>query len=109
MIVYILTVSYALWVLYLLVMGLYRAKLNGRLSKAASVLGAPFLILGYLVDIFANLTVATIVFLELPRETLVTSRLTRHLKQGEGWRQRFAKSICSALLDPFDPRGTHCQ
>lgn len=106
---YVFSVLYALWILYLLVMGLYRAKLNNRLSKVSTVLGAPFLITGYLVDVFANLTAATILFLELPRETLVTSRLTRHLKNGKGWRHRIAKAICDHLLDPFDPRGTHCQ
>lgn len=106
--IYALVIAYLLWVLYLIVMGLYRAKLAGRLSKPAAVLGAPFLVIGYLVDILANITVAPFLFLELPRETLVTTRLTRHLRSGPGWRYRFAKAICNSLLDPFDPRGVHC-
>jgi hypothetical protein len=106
---YATLLAYALWVLYLLVMGLYRAQLAGRLSKPAMVLGAPFLILGYLVDVLTNLTVATALFLELPREALVTTRLTRHMGDGDGWRYRVARAICRSLLDPFDPRGVHCQ
>lgn len=108
MIAYVLSVLYALWILYILVMGLYRAKLADRLSPAATILGAPFLVLGYAVDVFANLTAATILFLEVPREALVTTRLTRHLEKGSGWRHRIAKAICEHLLDPFDPRGAHC-
>lgn len=99
---------WALWVLYVLVMGLYRAKLAGRLSKPAYVLGWPFFMLGLLLDIIVNLTIASVLFLEPPRETLVTSRLQRHLRGKQGWRHGLAFWICSHLLDPFDPTGAHC-
>lgn len=99
---------WSLWVLYVLVMGLYRAKLAGRLSKTAYVLGWPFFALGLIVDIIVNMTVACVLFLEPPRETLVTSRLQRHIKHGRGWRFGLASWICSHLLDPFDPTGSHC-
>lgn len=108
MFIYATLMAYGLWILYIIVMGLYRAKLAGRLSPSAAVLGAPFLLIGYVVDVLTNLTVAPFVFLEFPRETLVTTRLTRHLRSGSGWRYRFAKAICNSLLDPFDPRGVHC-
>jgi hypothetical protein len=101
---------YALWGLYLLVMGLYRAKLDGRLTRTSMILGAPYLALGYVCDFVANMTVATIVFLEWPREVLVTSRLTRHLKSGgPSWRHHIAHWVCKKLLDPFDPKGEHCR
>lgn len=35
-----LAITYALWLLYILVMGLYRAKLQGRLSRVALEGGA---------------------------------------------------------------------
>ena len=54
-----IAITYALWLLYVLVMGLYRAQLQGRLSRVALVLGFPVYAIGY-------------------------------------------------LLDPFDPKGTHC-
>lgn len=103
-----LALTYTLWLLYVLVMGLYRAKLQGRLSKVALVLGFPVYMLGYLLDVFVQLTIATVLFVELPREGLVTGRLTRHIKRGHGWRRDLSLWICSRLLDPFDPRGTHC-
>lgn len=100
--------AYALWLLYVLVMGLYRAKLQGRLSPVSLVLGFPAYALGYLLDVLVQLTIASVLFLELPREGLVTGRLTRHIKRGHGWRRDLSRWICSHLLDPFDPRGTHC-
>lgn len=41
-----LALLYALWLLYVLVMGLYRAKLQGRLSRVALVLGSFVCVLG---------------------------------------------------------------
>jgi len=75
---YTLAIMYALWLLYLLVMGLYRAKLQGRLSRVALVLGFPVYGIGYLLDIFVQVTIASVLFLELPKEGLVTGRLTQH-------------------------------
>lgn len=97
------------WGLYVLVMGLYRAHLSGRLSKPAYGLGGPYLAIGYAVDVLANLTVAVVVFAELPREWLVTDRLQRHIaKPRPDWRTRLAAWVCDHLLDVFDPRGEHC-
>lgn len=97
------------WGLYVLIMGLYRAQLDKRLNGPMSFLGAPYLVVGYLVDVACNLTLATLVLLELPRELLVTTRLTRHLRSGDGWRHALATWVCNKLLDPLDPRGKHCQ
>lgn len=105
--IYALVMLYALWVLYLLVMGLYRAWLLKKLSPVTMLLGLPFLVLGGLLDVVVNLMVS-VVLLELPKEFLLTQRLTRHLK-GEGWRKELARWVCEHLLDPFDPRdGGHC-
>jgi hypothetical protein len=100
---------WAFWGLYVLVMGLYRAHLDKRLSRAAYVLAAPFLAVGAAVDVLANLTIASLVFLEPPREWLVTSRLQRHNRDHEsGWRGDLSEWICTHLLDVFDPTGNHC-
>lgn len=97
------------WGLYVLIMGLYRAKLDGRLTKGVRILGYPYLIIGLLVDFVANVTIFSLLFLELPREWLVTSRLKRHLNSDEiGFRFRLANTICGKLLDIFDPTGAHC-
>lgn len=96
------------WGVYVLVMGLYRAHLQGRLTKLTLVLGLPFIAIGYLMDILANIFIATIVFMELPKEWLVTSRLIRHQHEGYGWRALLSFYICEHLLDVFDPKGNHC-
>lgn len=97
------------WVLYLAIMSLYRAKSEGKLSTAAKAMGYPFLALGYLSDFLLNLTVGTVLFLELPREVLLSPRVARHKLEGKGYRKVVAAYICDNLLDPFDPSGCHCK
>ena len=98
--------TYALWVFFLSVMNLKRAKDAGQLTTTAKCLGYPVLIVGYLLDCFVNLTVMTVLLLEIPQETTVTSRLSRHLNEGEGWRKSIA-AWAAPLLNPFDPSGRH--
>lgn len=100
---------YALWVFYLAVMNLKRARDAGNVTWPAKVLGYPLLFIGLALDAFVNVVILTPVLLELPKrgEWLVTARLSRHIK-GQGWRQKFAQWICAHLLDAFDPSGCHC-
>lgn len=108
--IYILLSLWALWYLYLIVMGLYRARMMGRLSNGALVLGAPAILVGVLLDWLVNL-LSSIVFRELPSKPteLLTERLTRYLNGPKCRNQHWAKIICWHLLDPFDssPDG-HC-
>lgn len=107
---YALLALYALWLFFLAVMSLLSAKQRGTLSTPALVLGYPILIIGALLDFAVNLIVVSILLLELPHEWLVTKRLARHIKHGEGWRKHVAQWVCRNLLDTFDPdhRG-HCR
>lgn len=107
----VFAITWVFWAMYVFVMGMYRAKLNGRLGGVNYYMGYPVFAIGMLTDILFNLTLAVLIFLDLPRETLVTSRLKRYMAQGEqdgGWRYRLAKWFCDNLLDPFDPTGDHC-
>lgn len=110
----VLAYLYGFFGLYVLTMGVYRAKLSGRLSWAATPvamsLSLPFVILGVLVDAFAQYTLAVLVFLDLPRlgERLVTARLQRYVATGAGWRCAVAMWLCDHVLDIFDPDGDHC-
>ena len=101
---------WAFWSLYVLVMGVYRAHLSGRLSRVGYVLGLPWVVLGYVVDAVSQYTLATLLFCDLPRrsEHLVTDRLTRYCDGLPGWRRTVAVWVCTHLLDVFDPRGDHC-
>jgi len=107
-ILYSILFTLAFWGLYVLVMGVYRAKLNDQLTTSIKILGFPYLLIGYIFDITCNLTIACIIFLEFPKETLVTGRLIRHIDAKDGWRYTLAKWICDNLLDPLDPSGKHC-
>ena len=98
--------TYALWIFFLAVMSLARAKDAGLLTTTAKCLGYPVLIVGYLLDCFVNFTVMTVLLLEIPQETTVTSRLSRHNKESTGWRKAVAM-WAEPLLDPYDPSGDH--
>ncbi len=103
---------WALWYLYIVVMGLYRAHLAGRLTPAAKVMGAPALVIGWTLDWLINMTIATLFFRELPRSAfeLVTDRLTRYIAGPPCLNRHYAQVICQHLLDAFDvnPEG-HCK
>jgi hypothetical protein len=98
--------SYALWVFYLAVMNLKRVRDAGKLGTVAKVFGYPVLLVGYALDVLINVTLMTVLFLEIPRETTVTARLKRHNRTGSGWRQRLAAWF-EPLIDPYDPSGDH--
>lgn len=97
---------YWLWLFYLAVMNLDRAKREGRLSKPALFFGYPILIAGLMIDLLCNLLVS-VPFLDLPRETTVTARLKRYAKGSEGWRKRFTLWFADDMLGDFDPTGKH--
>lgn len=97
---------YVLWLFYLAVMNLARAKRTGLLSKTASVLGTPILLIGFLLDFLLNATVMTVVLLELPQELTVTARLKRHHQESTSWRLAIVLWF-EPILDPFDPSGDH--
>ncbi len=105
---YVLAFLWAFWAMYVLVMGIYRAHLAKRLTPVTLAMSLPFVALGYVMDVLANVTVASVVFVELPREVLVTDRLKRHMQAGSGWRFTIANWVCNNLLDVFDPSGNHC-
>lgn len=97
---------YLLWTLYLAVMNLSRAHRLGTISRLAFLCGIPLLLLGLLVDALVNLFVMTLLFADLPRELLVTSRLQRYAREA-GWRRRVALWFADHFLDDFDPSGKH--
>ena len=95
---------YALWVFYLAVMNLRQAK--GKLSKAVLVIALPILGIAYAIDVLVNVLLATILFVDLPREWTFSNRLERYL-DGSDWRAAAALWIAVHMLDPFDPSGSH--
>lgn len=96
------------WALYVFVMGIYRAYLDKRLKGLNLIMAAPIAVFAIIMDVAANLFLAPILFLDLPKELLVTSRFKRYMAQEAGWRKRVSTYICENMLDIFDPRGDHC-
>ncbi|MCT6721742.1 hypothetical protein, partial [Acidovorax sp. K2F] len=81
---------WALWVFYLAVMTLKRAKDANQLTRTAMAFGYPVLFVGLVLDFLANVLVLTVLLAELPREGTVTSRLKRHNASSTGWRKAVA-------------------
>ncbi|CAB4130151.1 hypothetical protein UFOVP116_295 [uncultured Caudovirales phage] len=101
-------ILWVFWAFYVLVMGIYRAYLAKRLGIVNLILSTPFVLVGFFLDIFVNLCIAPIIFLDPPREWLVTTRLTKYRNCDSLWRRSIAAFICDHLLDIFDPTGNHC-
>lgn len=102
-----LAIAYACWVCYLSVENILRAKAAGLLTMPAYALGLPLLIVGMVTDFVLNITVATVILVELPREFTVTARLRRHFAAGSGYRYRVACYMGRHFLNPFDKNGNH--
>lgn len=103
---------YVLYVYYLAVMALRRAKLEGLIEPGTrqSVLLATVVLPGVVLDWVGNFVLGTVLFLELPKSwgELITGRLKRHCCKGDTWRSKLATFICHQMLDTFDPGGKHC-
>ena len=108
------------WGMYLAVMNLIEAK--HKLTLPAKIFAYPLAAVGICIDFLTNLIVGSILFLDIPREWLLTARLQRYLEavelitdsskvptRLEKWRWTAALWICTHLLDPFDSRGFHCR
>jgi hypothetical protein len=98
--------TFGLWILFLAVMNLDRANMEGKLVGKARVLGTVVLMIGFTVDFLVNVLVMTLLLCEIPKEATVTARLKRHNSGSTGWRLAVAKWF-APLLNPFDPRGDH--
>lgn len=103
---YYIGLLYITWVLFLAVMNIKNAKDAGILPKATYIIAYPMYLVALGFDFILNMA-SSIIFLEFPRELLLTSRCERHLAEYDGWRFKLAKTICVYLLDPFE-RGGHC-
>lgn len=91
-----------LWVYYVTVMGLKRARNEGGLKGVHLYIGYAALIIGYSLDAYVNLFVFSLVLVEFPKELTVTSRLKRHYKLDNTWGKKVALWVVP-LVEPYDP------
>lgn len=97
--------AYALWLLFLAVMAL-----NWRwhaLPKAVRAIALPAVLVSVLLDVLFNLTLGTLLFLDLPRQWTFSQRVGSYKRRFD-WRAPLAAWICDNLLDPFEAGG-HCK
>jgi len=92
---------------------LYLAAINC-VAHQDSVKGSAWLLVGptvlvmVVVDLLMNITLATLLFVDWPRELLVTSRLKRYKAGQDGLRKSVATWVCESFLNPFAPDKKHC-
>ena len=98
---------WVLWVLFLAVTNLNQANTEGTLPRVIRPLAYGTLYIGLVVDFVVQVTVATVLWLELPKELTVSSRVARHIKTGNGYRHKLAIWFRDSLLKPFDRSGGH--
>jgi hypothetical protein len=99
-------ITYMLYVFYSAVMNIKRVRDLGKLTTLGKVFGYPTLFIGLILDFLCNTFVMTVLFLELPHEFTVTSRLKRHNHSNDNWRTSLARWF-EPVLDPLDPSGDH--
>lgn len=104
---YSMLAFWALWVLFLATMNLGQSKAEGKLHGFALGAGYTVLAVGLLVDFVVQVTVATVILLELPRELTVSGRVERLCREGHGYRLALAVWFRRVLLAPFDRSGGH--
>jgi hypothetical protein len=77
-------------------------------STLVLMVSAPLLLTMITVDVLMQMTLASLIFWDVPREWTVTRRLARYRDTGSGWRKHWATEICTRALNPFDPTKKHC-
>ena len=98
---------YITWILYIAGMNIVRVWDDLRLP--IKILLSPALIAFLLLDVvFINFIVLTLLFKEIPREWLATTRLKRHARGSSPSQKKKALIFCGWLLNKFDPTGQHC-
>lgn len=109
-IIFILLLTYQTWKSYLAIMSFRRnrAAFNNS-TPIAKFMGYTMLVEGLVLDVMMNMIVGTLAFYELPKEWLLTSRCSRHLRGHDKLRKHRATWFCHNWLDPYDIGGTHCK
>jgi hypothetical protein len=102
----VVVVFYHLWVGYLALTNLDRARAAGSLTPAARVACAPLLLYFGILDVLVNWVLGTLLFLDVPREFTLSQRCSRHYRK-PGWRGRVSRWLGHNALNPFDRTGDH--
>lgn len=98
-----LVLLFIFWLLWIVVMGLSRAKDEGRLTQPVIFFGTAVAYGALVFDVLCNIFICTILFLEVTnyiKEPTLSARV-RRLVFASGWRQKLALWIAVDLINPF--------
>lgn len=100
---------YVLWLFYLAIMNLKRAKDAGTMTPVARVLGYGIAVPGLILDVIVNVTVGTVLFLDAPHLSRLTlsARMSWYYNNDTGWRRDLSEWFARSLLNTYDPSGEH--
>jgi hypothetical protein len=106
----LLALALGLWALFLMYCALHASIKNGKFYITLfpwPVRSISYALLFMMVgaDAVFNLTIGSIVFLELPKSWMFTTSCSSHLEES-GWRGDLARWICNGWLNPFEEG--HC-
>lgn len=91
---------FLLFLLWIIITGLGRARDEGRLSPLITRIGIVISYIGIVWDVLCNLLICTFIFLDIPHEPTLSQRL-RRLVLTTGWRSRLAILFAVNLINPF--------
>ena len=96
----------ALYVAFVLTMRFkLRKEQRGYLTTKEKLIAYPVLAVGYPLDVLVNLTIASVLFLDPPKELTVSDRLERYIFGIDGrygWREGLAMWIDDTFIQPHD-------
>ena len=106
-VLHVLLTVWLLFVFFLACMALQSALDRKTLTPWGLRVGYTVLVVGYVLDFTVQITLASVLFLELPKEITVSSRVKRLITTDAGWRGDLAAWLRDHLLMPFDATGGH--
>lgn len=101
----VLLLAYLTWAAFLAAMALRWAW--HRLPVTTRIIAAPLVVVIFALDLVFNL-LASLLFLDLPREATFSQRMGRYKAEASGWRAGVARWVCANLLDLVQIGG-HCR
>ena len=105
---YTIAITYLLYLHFIAYAAIYAAKKSGTLQQLPlPAKGAAIVILAcaVILDVLFNATVGTVMFLELPKTWMFTTRCEMHMNE-EGWRGDLARWCCK-WLNPIQTNHCH--
>lgn len=102
---------YSVFVFYLAIMALKRARDAGTLTNPQKVLGYPILAIGWPLDVIFNITWGSLLFLEFPnyKRLSLSARMAYLAENDTGWRGKLSLWFLVNTLDNIDPSGKHAR